>query len=270
MSRSTSNDSDVSCSFDDLMFGAYDDDQYEQPLPEPPLETPPHSPCDEERQALGVDSIPLDDDDLGDSPFRRSNPLSAVQHSRQALQQWKRWRCDLPRDAVFEADDSDATYDHALAASAPERAITASNAASGDLDPVLFGYSSHAVSASTSTATSTSGSIDNQCNNVNGSVAMTKSPGTERRLASQRKNRCAVCRKRLALLGFNCACGGKYCTRHRTGLREAIYGRTQEDATLRGHLCAYDRAEEHANRLASEMNRTLAQRRAAHGYSETI
>jgi len=254
------------------MFGAYDDEQDDQPLPEPPLETPPHSPCDSERQRLGVDSIPLEDDDLGDSPFRRSNPLSAVQHSRQALQQWKRWRCDLPRDVVLEADnDGDATYDHALAASAPERAITACNAAPSDLDPVLFGYSSNAASASTATATSSSGSVDDECSNVNGGGgALATSPGTERRVASQRRNRCAVCRKRLALLGFDCACGGKYCTRHRTGLRAAIYGRAQEDATLRGHLCAYDRAEEHANRLASQMNRTLAERRAAHGYSETI
>jgi hypothetical protein len=35
-------------------------------------------------------------------------------------------------------------------------------------------------------------------------------------------------------------------------------------------LCAHDFAAEHADRLASEMQRTRAQRQATHGYSETI
>lgn len=66
--------------------------------------------------------------------------------------------------------------------------------------------------------------------------------------------RCAVCRVRLGLIPFTCKCQRHFCAKHRTGLRQQVYGSTIPLAERSGHLCDYDHTGVHAERLQLQLD----------------
>jgi AN1-type zinc finger protein 5/6 len=59
------------------------------------------------------------------------------------------------------------------------------------------------------------------------------------------KPRCFTCKKKLGLLGFNCRCGGTYCSAHRADVE---------------HKCTFDYSAEQKERLSSVMIKVIAKK----------
>lgn len=76
------------------------------------------------------------------------------------------------------------------------------------------------------------------------------------------KLRCAVCRARLGLIPFTCKCQRHFCAKHRTGLREQVYGSSTAVAERSGHLCEFDHMAAHAERLQAQLEAQASKKTA--------
>ncbi|XP_053669897.1 AN1-type zinc finger protein 6 [Anopheles nili] len=93
------------------------------------------------------------------------------------------------------------------AASANNPAVSASYSAQSTVHSALF------CSDKDKICTDDSGSLGGHSNNS--SIADNDDKDGDKEDAKKKKNRCATCRKKVGLTGFECRCGGLFCAIHR-------------------------------------------------------